>query len=230
VTRAESNKWPWGCQTEECGNTGQDERNEEGKRTGWIYSDNVNSTEIREWLGKVVGEEAEDLSRHDKWLCMMYPRLALLQKFLRQDGLIFASIDEIEVPTLRLLFDDIFGAMNRIGTLIWKNATDNNPTNIAIEHEYVLCYARNKDKLPREWKSPNLAAKDKLLKIGNEFVKKYEDPDKRQKESTNGLEKIRTIYGRSTVTNLSMTVASTLGAKVFITLVRKVTATMCCIP
>ena len=165
-------------------NTGQDERSDEGKRTGWIYSDNVNSPEIRDWLGKVVGEEAEDLSRHDKWLCMMYPRLALLQKFLRPDGMIFASIDEIEVPTLRLLFDEIFGATNRIGTLVWKNATDNNPTNIATEHEYVLCYARNKEKLPREWKSVNLAVKDKLLTIGDEFVRKYSDSDKRQKEYT----------------------------------------------
>lgn len=165
-------------------NTGQDERSDEGKRTGWIYNDNVNSPEIRDWLGKVVGEEAEDLSRHDKWLCMMYPRLALLQKFLRPDGIIFASIDEIELPTLRLLFDEIFGATNRIGTLVWKNATDNNPTNIATEHEYVLCYARNKGKLPREWKSVNLAVKDKLLTIGDEFVKKYPDTDKRQKGYT----------------------------------------------
>ncbi|MBI4000420.1 MAG: site-specific DNA-methyltransferase, partial [Nitrospira defluvii] len=165
-------------------NTGVDERNDEGKRTGWIYNDNVNSPEIREWLGKVVGEEAEDLSRHDKWLCMMYPRLALLQKFMRQDGVIFASIDEVEVSTLRMLFDDIFGATNRIGTLVWKNATDNNPTNIAIEHEYILCYARNKEKLPREWKASNLAVKAKLLAIGAEFVRKYADREKRQSEYT----------------------------------------------
>ena len=165
-------------------NTGVDERDDEGKRSGWIYSDNVNSPEIREWLNKVVGEEAEDLSRHDKWLCMMYPRLALLRKFLREDGMIFASIDEVEVSTLRLLFDEIFGATNRVGTIVWKNVTDNNPTNIAIEHEYVLCYARNKDRLPREWKSANLAVKDKLLKIGDEFVGKYSDPAGRQKEYT----------------------------------------------
>lgn len=165
-------------------NTGVDERSDEGKRTGWVYNDNVSSPEIREWLGKVVGEEAEDLSRHDKWLCMMYPRLAVLQKFLRQDGVIFASIDEIEMPTLRLLFDEIFGATNRIGTLVWKNATDNNPTNIAIEHEYVLCYARNKEKLPREWKSLNLAVKDKLLAVGDKFVREYSEQDQRQKEYT----------------------------------------------
>lgn len=165
-------------------NTGVDERNDEGKRTGWVYNDNVSSQEIREWLGKVVGEEAEDLSRHDKWLCMMYPRLAVLQKFLRQDGVIFASIDEIELPTLRLLFDEIFGATNRIGTLVWKNATDNNPTNIAIEHEYVLCYARSKEKLPREWKSVNLAVKDKLLAVGEKFVREHSDQGQRQKEYT----------------------------------------------
>ena len=68
--------------------------------------------------------------------------------------------------------------------IIWKNVTDNNPTNIAIEHEYVLCYARNKDRLPREWKSANLAVKDKLLKIGDEFVRKYSGPAERQKEYT----------------------------------------------
>jgi adenine-specific DNA-methyltransferase len=165
-------------------NTGQDERSDEGKRTGWIYSDNVNSPEIRDWLGKVVGEEAEDLSRHDKWLCMMYPRVALLQKFLRPDGMIFASIDEIEVPTVRLFFDELFGHTYRIGTLVWKNASDNIPTNIATEHEYILCYARSKEKISREWKSFNLSVKDKLLTIGNGLVKKCSDSDKRQKEYT----------------------------------------------
>ncbi len=59
----------------------------------WIYNDNVNSPEIRKWLGKIVGGEGEDLSRHDKWLCMMYPRLDLLKEFLSEDGAIFVSID-----------------------------------------------------------------------------------------------------------------------------------------
>jgi adenine-specific DNA-methyltransferase len=165
-------------------NTGVDERDDTGKRSGWIFSDNVNSPEIRRWLGQVVGEEAEDLSRHDKWLCMMYPRLALLQHFLREDGVIFASIDEVEVASLRILFDEIFGASNRVGTIIWKNATDNNPTNIAIEHEYVLCYAKNKKNLPKEWKSTTLAVKERLLQIGDEFLQKYPDQTERQKEYT----------------------------------------------
>jgi adenine-specific DNA-methyltransferase len=63
----------------------------------WIYNDAVNSPEMRNWLGKVVGAEAEDLSRHDKWLCMMYPRLSLLKDFLTEDGAIFISIDDNEV-------------------------------------------------------------------------------------------------------------------------------------
>ena len=165
-------------------NTGQDERDEQGKRTGWIYSDNVNSPEIREWLGRVVGEEAEDLSRHDKWLCMMYPRLALLRKFLREDGVIFASIDDVEFASLRFLFDELFGAENRVGAIVWRNVTDNNPTNIAVEHEYVLCYAKKKPRLSKEWKSTNLAVKERLLEIGEQLVRKYPDAEQRQAEYT----------------------------------------------
>ena len=71
------------------------------------------------WLGKVVGAEAEDLSRHDKWLCMMYPRLSLLKDFLSEDGVIFISIDDNEVQNLRAVMDEIFGPRNFIATLIW---------------------------------------------------------------------------------------------------------------
>lgn len=161
-------------------NTGQDERDDEGKRNGWVYNDNVDSPQMREWLGKVVGPEAEDLTRHDKWLCMMYPRLKLLKRFLRDDGVIFASIDDIELASLRLLFDEIFGVANRVGTIVWKNATDNNPTQIASEHEYVLCYARDKSKLPKEWKSTSLAVKTELLDVGQQFVRDYPDQEQRQ--------------------------------------------------
>jgi len=165
-------------------NTGVDDRDESGSRTGWIYSDNVNSPEIGAWLGKVVGKELEDLSRHDKWLCMMYPRLALLRLFLRDDGVIFVSIEENEYASLRLLLDEIFGVANRVGTIVWKNATDNNPTNIAIEHEYILCYARNRLLLPSEWKSETLAVKARLIEVGDDFVRRYSDHAQRQAEYT----------------------------------------------
>ena len=87
---------------------------------GWVYNDNVNSPEIRKWLGEVVGKEGETLDRHDRWLCMMYPRLVLLKQFLREDGAIFVSIDDNEVATLRLLMDEIFGAGNFLASIAWE--------------------------------------------------------------------------------------------------------------
>ncbi len=93
---------------------------------GWIYNDNVNSPLIREWLGKAVGKEAEDLSRHDKWLCMMYPRLALLRQFLREDGAIFISalmITKLNTPCIAM--DEIFGGKTICATILWQNRRSN---------------------------------------------------------------------------------------------------------
>lgn len=165
-------------------NTGMDDRDDEGKRGGWRYSDNVNSPEIREWLGRVVGVESEDLSRHDKWLCMIYPRLALLKRFLRPDGVVFISLDDNEVASLRLIMDEVFGRRNFLGCIIWKNTTDNNPTRIVTEHEYVVAYAGDSSQLPKEWKSVNLDVKDRLLEIGERLVREFPDQDERQKAYT----------------------------------------------
>ena len=109
----------------------------------WVYNDAVNSAEIRMWLGKVVGRETDDLSRHDKWLCMMYPRLNMLRQFLRQDGVLFVSIDENEVAALRLMLDEIFGYTNSLGTMVWKRRSSSamRGTPISVDHEYVLIYA-----------------------------------------------------------------------------------------
>jgi adenine-specific DNA-methyltransferase len=116
---------------------------------GWVYNDNVNSPLIRDWLGKVVGKEAEDLSRHDKWLCMMYPRLALLRQFLREDGAIFISIDDSEVSNLRSVMDEIYGASNLVAHVIWQKsfAPRNNAPHFSNSHEFVLCYARHLNSL-----------------------------------------------------------------------------------
>ncbi|MCX6897842.1 MAG: site-specific DNA-methyltransferase [Verrucomicrobia bacterium] len=113
---------------------------------GWVYNDAVNSPEIRQWLGHAVGKEAEDLSRHDKWLCMMYPRLMLLKGFLHEKGAIFVSIDDEEVHHLRAIMDEIFGVSKRLATFVWR--TDGNFDNQAKVkncHEYVLAYASSPD-------------------------------------------------------------------------------------
>ena len=116
---------------------------------GWVYNDRVNSPEIREWLGKVVGGEADDLCRHSKWLCMMYPRLRLLRDFLREDGVIFISIDDNEQHHLRMLMDEIFGARNFIASFIWrKKYGGGKGARFFVDmHEYVLCFAKNVDSL-----------------------------------------------------------------------------------
>ena len=84
----------------------------------WVYNDNVNDPKIKKWLGQVVGKESEDLSRHDKWLCMMYPRLKLLHKLLADDGAIFISIDDNEQANLRLVCDEIFGMGNFVNNIL----------------------------------------------------------------------------------------------------------------
>jgi len=110
----------------------------------WIYNDNVNSPEIKKWLNEVVGKEGEDLSRHDKWLCMMYPRLVLLRNFLSEDGAIFISIDDSEVASLRILLDEIFGKSNFLANLLWKKKTNgNNMGHIPPVHDFIICYAKN---------------------------------------------------------------------------------------
>lgn len=109
----------------------------------WVYNDNVSSPEIRRWLGEVVGKEGETLDRHDRWLCMMYPRLVLLKQFLRDDGAIFISIDDNEVATLRLLMDEIFGRSNFVECLTWNKRIPKNDAGIGNIHEYVLIYRKS---------------------------------------------------------------------------------------
>ena len=121
---------------------------------GWIYNDNVNAPQIKRWLGQVVGKEGEDLSRHDKWLCMMYPRLQLLHKLLADDGAIFISIDDNEQANLKLLCDEIFGEGNQLANLIWDLGTGTTAGHFTRGHEYILCYSKNKSILPN-FKNPN---------------------------------------------------------------------------
>ncbi|MGA7383714.1 MAG: site-specific DNA-methyltransferase [Methylocella sp.] len=111
---------------------------------GWIYNDNVNSPEIKAWLGKVVGKEAEDLSRHDKWLCMRYPRMRLLREFLSEDGAIFVSCDDNEMDHLRAICDQIFGRRAFVCNIVWqsKDTPGNNSSGIAEMHNYLLVYKK----------------------------------------------------------------------------------------
>jgi adenine-specific DNA-methyltransferase len=147
---------------------------------GWVYNDNVNDPRIKKWLGEVVGKEGEDLSRHDKWLCMMYPRLRLLQRLLSDDGVIFISIENNELYNLKLLCDEIFGPRAFVANIVWQRTYSprNDSKGIPSETDSILIYGKypswqpkrlertarmdarykSPDNDPRPWASDNTVA------------------------------------------------------------------------
>lgn len=110
----------------------------------WVYNDNVNDPHIKRWLGEVVGKEGEDLSRHDKWCCMMYPRLRLLKDLLSEHGTIFISIDDRELLNLRYICNEIFGERNFLAQFIWQKRTSPDMRKlVSTAHEYICAYCKN---------------------------------------------------------------------------------------
>ncbi len=133
----------------------------------WVYNDNVNDPTIIKWLGEVVGKDGEDMTRHDKWLCMMYPRLRLLREMLSPEGAIFISISDIEYANLKSICDEIFGASCFISNISWQKtySTRNDSKGIVEEVEHILVYSRNTGWNPK--KIPRTADMDS----------KYKNPD-----------------------------------------------------
>lgn len=105
---------------------------------------------------------------HSNWLSMMYPRLSMARQMLKEDGVVFISIDEVELANLLLLLDEVFGSENRIAVVTWKNVTDNNPTLINKDHEFIVCYARSVKSLPQSWKSSTADQKDLMISFYEE--------------------------------------------------------------
>ncbi len=115
---------------------------------GWIYNDNVNSPVMQQWLTENAPVDNEDLERHDKWLCMMWPRLHLLKELLAEDGVIFISIDDNEVHHLRMLMDEIFGEPNFVAQFFWMR-TATSPflsRTVRRKMEPLICYRKSVDK------------------------------------------------------------------------------------
>ena len=133
---------------------------------GWAYNDNVNSPLMRDWLGKVV--DRDDLTRHDKWCCMMLPRLKLLRELLRDDGAIFVSIDDNEVHHLRCLMDEVFGEDNFLAAIIWEKvySPKSSAKYFSENHDYVVVYAKRSELFQRN-----------LLPRTKEADTRYRNPD-----------------------------------------------------
>ena len=135
---------------------------------GWIYNDNVNSPMMQEWLQDKSPVDGEDLERHDKWLCMMWPRLHMLRELLAEDGVIFISIDDNEQHHLRMMMDEIFGQENFIATVIWQKifSPKNSAKHFSEDHDFILVYARDL----AQW-SPN------TLERSESAISRYKNPD-----------------------------------------------------
>lgn len=143
----------------------------------WVYNDKVNAPKIKEWLGRVVGPEGEDLCRHDKWLCMMYPRLRLLHELLDDDGVIFISIDDNELQNLKIIMDEIFRAENFIGNIVVKSTPGGRQSskNLVSMGDYILAYG----------KSSNTSIFG--LPLSQKYIDQYKREDKRGKFLTERL-------------------------------------------
>ncbi len=133
---------------------------------GWAYNDRVNSPMMKEWFGRVV--DRDDLTRHDKWCCMMLPRLKLLRELLAEDGAIFVSIDDNEVHRLRCLMDEVFGEDNFVTTVIWEKvySPKSSAKYFSENHDFIVVYARHKEQF-----------RPALLPRTEEADARYSNPD-----------------------------------------------------
>ncbi len=134
----------------------------------WVYNDNVNSPLMREWLKDKSPVDGEDLERHDKWLCMMWPRLNLLRELLAEDGVIFVSIDDNEQHHLRMMMDEIFREGNFVATVIWQRifSPKNSAKYFSEDHDFILVYAKDL----AQW-TPN------TLERSESAISRYKNPD-----------------------------------------------------
>ncbi|HQS20950.1 MULTISPECIES: DNA methyltransferase [unclassified Acidovorax] len=156
---------------------------------GWCYSDGVNSPIMKEWLS-TNPVDGDDMLRHDKWLCMMWPRLVLLRELMSETGSIWITLDDNEVHRARMVLDEIFGADNFVATCIWqKNFSPKNTAQFFSEdHDYVLVYAKDK----RVWR-PN------LLERTAEMDARYSNPDNHPRGPwTSGDLSARNYYSEGT--------------------------------
>ena len=165
---------------------------------GWTYNDKVNSPLMREWLKQNGPVDGEDLERHDKWLCMMWPRLQLLKELLSDDGVIFVSIDDNEQHHLRMLMDEVFGSEAFVVEIIWKKrSTPPNDKVIGADHDYILVYSKDSGAV-----SLNLRTRAEAQ------VARYTNPDNHPKGPWASGDMLANVKGGRYVASLSFQITN----------------------
>lgn len=134
----------------------------------WCYNDNVNNPIMREWLS-TNPVNREDMLRHDKWACMMYPRLKLLHDLLAEAGSLWMTLDDNEIHHARMILDDIFGEQAFVASIVWQaRYSVSNDASVSNSHNHILVYS----KAPETWKSlRNEIARDEKQ------ARQYSNPD-----------------------------------------------------
>ena len=143
--------------------------------TGNTYEYLIQSNQSDEQDQRLVANTETNGRFHSDWLSMMYQRLRVARNILAPSGVVVISIDDAETANVLHLCNEVFGETNFVGTLIWKNATDNNPSNIAVEHESIHVFAKSKSDLEAVWKSSVSDIKEVLIKTGNDFIARCAD-------------------------------------------------------
>ena len=157
----------------------------------YVYNDNYTDpldtylqlTAQKDEEGNRLTSNVEKSGRyHSSWLSMMYPRLFLARQLLRNDGIIFVSIDDYEVHNLRMLMNEVFGEENMFQQVVWQRHAGggNNAKHFAVDHEYILVYAKNKQSIP-------------TLKLPLSAKQKAEYTEKDEWYSTLGPYKVRSF-------------------------------------
>ena len=131
-----------------------------------------NSGQEDEEGNRLVANTESNGRFHTDWLNMIYPRLKVAKDLLSEDGVIFISIDENEVDNLRKVASEVFGPSNYAGEIIWKNSSKNDQAYISIQHEYIVCYVKNKTENLGDWVEEKEGL-DEIFKAFDEFKKKY---------------------------------------------------------
>lgn len=131
------------------------------------------SNQIDDVGNRLVANVESNGRFHSDWLTSIYARLKVAKNLLAPNGVIFISINDVEFSNLKCICDEIFGSGNRVGDIVWKNATDNNPTQIAMEHEYIICYAKDRSQLQSEWKGRISDAKEIMLDCYRGLCEQY---------------------------------------------------------
>jgi len=152
--------------------------------TGNTFEYLIASAQTDDGNNRLVANLESNGRFHSEWLSMMYQRLRVARNILSLNGVVAISIDDAETANVLHLCYEVFGEDNFIGTLIWKNATDNNPTNIATEHESIHVFARSRNELEGVWKSQVSAIKDALVSIGKKIAASSSNQNNLQEKFT----------------------------------------------